>query len=253
MRHAFTLIELLVVVAIISVLAAMLLPAIGLVRASAQAATCASNLRQVGLALNGYAADAEGLLPYWNVAAADMGTALSVTNHWGHWTAPMARYLDIPLDQAPGWMLCPQGNWHRGELSEAVLFQSHYGMNVALPTAAVAKRGLAGGPSAITASRIPNPSDTILVTEEWGINTDGSGNPMAPLVYITRGWLAGERRTPTANGPNTYAVWRLSHRNRANVLCCDGRVEAVAPADTGTFLADTTHTGSVPSRWFATY
>jgi prepilin-type N-terminal cleavage/methylation domain-containing protein/prepilin-type processing-associated H-X9-DG protein len=53
----FTLVELLVVIGIIAVLAALLLPAINLVRASAQTTNCASNMRQFGLAFGIYLQD----------------------------------------------------------------------------------------------------------------------------------------------------------------------------------------------------
>jgi prepilin-type N-terminal cleavage/methylation domain-containing protein len=62
-RSGFTLIELLVVISIIAVLAALLLPAIGMVRDSAKRTRCESNLRQLALAMQGYAADNDGLLP----------------------------------------------------------------------------------------------------------------------------------------------------------------------------------------------
>src|SRR6185436_1077530 len=53
-KAAFTLIELLVVIAIIAILAALLLPALTTAKASAKAAQCKSNLRQVSLALSLY-------------------------------------------------------------------------------------------------------------------------------------------------------------------------------------------------------
>ena len=53
--YSFTLIELLVVIAIIAILAAMLLPALSSARASAKRASCASNLKNLGLAANMYA------------------------------------------------------------------------------------------------------------------------------------------------------------------------------------------------------
>jgi prepilin-type N-terminal cleavage/methylation domain-containing protein len=59
-KKAFTLIELLVVVAIIALLIAILLPALGRARESARRAMCASNLKQIGTGLNVYAQDYNG-------------------------------------------------------------------------------------------------------------------------------------------------------------------------------------------------
>lgn len=57
---AFTLIELLVVVSIIAILAALLLPAISMVRSLARVITCGSQLRQINAAILTYAQDNEG-------------------------------------------------------------------------------------------------------------------------------------------------------------------------------------------------
>ncbi len=60
---AFTLIELLTVIAVIGVLAAILIPAVGKVRERAHQTQCVSNLRQLAVAATMYASDHKGDYP----------------------------------------------------------------------------------------------------------------------------------------------------------------------------------------------
>ena len=64
MRRAFTLIELLVVIAVIGLLVGVLMPALSGARSSAKRTACASNLRQIGAALQVYMSASRDRFPY---------------------------------------------------------------------------------------------------------------------------------------------------------------------------------------------
>ena len=75
-KLGFTLVELLVVLAIITILAALLLPALAGARAKARGITCLNNVRQLGLAAQVYTDEFSDRLPY-NLGEAEIHRAVA--------------------------------------------------------------------------------------------------------------------------------------------------------------------------------
>lgn len=116
--RGFSLIELLVVVSIVALLAGLLLPAISMVKESARKMVCATNLRQIGLAILAYANDNHGTFPQndhascssWPYIFGDWGSGA-----WGGHSDFYTNYLPARRNT----YYCPEGmTWQAGTGSD---------------------------------------------------------------------------------------------------------------------------------------
>ena len=179
-RHrptGFTLVELLVVIGIIGLLVAMLVPTLSGTRRQARLLKCASNVRQLSVALFGYAAEHKGKFPS-NLASPAPGSLWHLPWMAGGYVAKEGATKD-------GVFTCPDDR-------EGA--KRSYSMNVWASTAlepAVAallpKRGQLWGPTPRDSSRL------ILITESWsGFGSDEEGREAASVIGY-RGLTAGQR------------------------------------------------------------
>ncbi|MEN6304114.1 MAG: DUF1559 domain-containing protein [Armatimonadia bacterium] len=173
-RRGFTLIELLVVIAIIAILAAILFPVFAKAREKARQTSCLSNGKQIGLAVEQYKSDYDGLYPF------SRGTG----GTWpSNYLAPYMKNLQM--------VRCPsRGDWYYG-----YSYNINFGYQPGLQFSPVRT-----GPSydGVAESTVNNPAGKIVLTE--------STLPYYYLVKLAAYSDASAKGSLDAFFPSTVAI-----------------------------------------------
>ena len=179
-KLAFTLIELLMTIAIIGILAALLLPVLGMAREKAKQAVCANNLKQIGMAFYMYLDDYDDFFP----CASDPVSATPLYWLWmgRGWRSFIAPYIGNSVSgHNPGVLFCPSdrtaaANWESTSYAYSLSFyhspEQINTMNDKSYTYDVSKIAVTISQKA---SRVRNPDKKVLVGE-WLDNHTGGNN-----------------------------------------------------------------------------
>jgi len=206
-RRAFTLIELLVVIVTIGILAALAVPVFNGVLERAKVTKDMSNLRQIGLGLQLYLNDKDGVLPVIN-AAPGIGTILSPVICPKY--IATKKVFQSPFDKRPA--------------SETDNAPVSYGVNANMYTASP---GIAGN-----TARVVSPSSTILMAPNY------NGDPGLFASWTSLAAAAPFVANLVPGGGPGMATGPQRNGTQINVLFCDLHAETMTfgPAGTeGTF------------------
>ena len=201
----FTLIELLVVIAIIAILAAILFPVFAKVREKARQTSCASNEKQISLAVLQYVQDYDETYGY---GAINFGTA---------WKAELAPYVkSVDLFKCPS---NPQNTTADGSgFYESYVVNNLDGLSSGTQTGIFGINNGATVRPACTLAQLGTPSTTIAILETTWPNPD---------FQITNGFFSGP------NGPGGSNAFIFGgHTGVTNYGFADGHVKAMKPKAT---------------------
>jgi prepilin-type N-terminal cleavage/methylation domain-containing protein/prepilin-type processing-associated H-X9-DG protein len=168
-NKAFTLIELLVVIAIIAILAAILFPVFAKVREKARQSTCASNERQIGLAILQYAQDYDEKYPGGSPGVVDTANAAGTEpgSGWAGCVRPYIKSIDL--------FHCPDDPTTPGNYLGYTYYPVSYGMNMFVANQ--------------TAAFVTQPTSVVLVSETKStfayLQYDDEGISEVPGPFIT--------------------------------------------------------------------
>lgn len=212
-RNGFTLIELLIVIAIIAILAAILFPVFGRARENARRASCASNMKQLGLGLIQYAQDYDERFP----AARTDGTTIS-------WRWMIQPYLkSTQVNSCPSRVkgqLTTGGNGLKFEVGYAASWCQGSG-TTGNNSYSKGFGGFAGDDEGLPLSDFLNPSSTIQVVEV--------GDTQQSFIQIPSSGACGTY--PSSYSTSGDCLW-AGHLATSNYLFADGHVKALRPSNT---------------------
>jgi len=211
-KSGFTLIELLVVIAIIAIIAAILFPVFAKAREKARQTTCASNLKQIGLAILQYTQDNDETMP-----AVSYGPASAMVSYRGL-VQPYLKNLGV--FQCPSNLAANKPDWVGETGDPAGITRSYAAAHYNGTHVSAFHWGPSGAVGTVLAT-IQTPSSSIEVVEATSSFPDF--NPADPSLFG-----CDEASCFFGYGGNLFA----GHNGMSNFLFCDGHVKALKPLAT---------------------